>query len=74
MILVEFDHQSGIVYENDTPSRDHIHTVVRTPNGNDYGKDLLRQHYALHDHAHSTSAHNQGNVGGNARCTNGWTT
>ena len=26
------------------------------------GKDLLRQHYALHDHAHSTSAHNQGNV------------
>ena len=26
----------------------HIHTVVRTPNGNDYGKDLLRQHYAQH--------------------------
>ena len=46
VILVEFDHQSGIVYDNDTPSRDHIHTVVRTPNGNDYGKDLLRQHYA----------------------------
>jgi len=22
--------------------------VVRTPNGNDYGKDLLRQHYARH--------------------------
>jgi hypothetical protein len=20
--------------------------VVRTPNGNDYGRDLLRQHYA----------------------------
>jgi hypothetical protein len=35
---------------------------VRTPNGNDYGKDLLRQHYALHGHAHSTSVHNQGNV------------
>ncbi len=50
VILVEFDHQSGIVYDNDTPSRDHIHTVVRTPNGNDYGKDLLRQHYAEHDH------------------------
>ena len=45
VILVEFDHQSGIVYDNDTPSRDHIHTVVRTPNGNDYGKDLLHQHY-----------------------------
>ena len=33
VILVEFDHQSGIIYNNDTPSRDHIHTVVRTPNG-----------------------------------------
>jgi rhodanese-related sulfurtransferase len=32
-------HTPGIVYDNDTPSRDHIHTVVRTPNGNDYGKD-----------------------------------
>jgi hypothetical protein len=51
VILVEFDHQSGIVYDNDKPSRDHIHTVVRTPNGNDYGKDLLRQHYAQHDHS-----------------------
>ena len=24
--------------------------VIRTPNGNDYGKDLLRQHYAQHPH------------------------
>jgi hypothetical protein len=45
VILIEFDHQRGIVWDNDTPSRNHIHTVVRTPNGNDYGKDLLRQHY-----------------------------
>jgi hypothetical protein len=59
VILVEFDHQSGIIYNNDTPSRDHIHTVVRTPNGNDYGKDLLRQHYAEHDHSHSRTAHRQ---------------
>ena len=28
----------------------HIHVVVRTPNGNDYGKDLLRQHYQQHPH------------------------
>ena len=60
MILVEFDHVSGIVYDNDTPSRDHIHTVVRTPNGNDYGKDLLRQHYAAHDHSHGVTAHRHG--------------
>jgi hypothetical protein len=31
-------------------TRQHIHTVVRTPNGNDYGKDLLRQHYTLYPH------------------------
>jgi hypothetical protein len=24
---------------------------VRTPNGNDYGKDLLRQHHLAHPHA-----------------------
>jgi hypothetical protein len=57
VILVEFDHQSGIVYDNDMPSRDHIHTVVRTPNGNDYCRDLLRQHYARHDHRHGSTAH-----------------
>jgi hypothetical protein len=33
-----------------TPIREHIHTVMRTPNGNDYGKDLLRQHYSAHPH------------------------
>jgi hypothetical protein len=61
VILIEFDHMPGIVYNNDTPSRDHIHTVVRTPNGNDYGKDLLHQHYARHDHSHPMTAHRQGN-------------
>jgi hypothetical protein len=60
VVLIEFDHQPGIVYSNDEPTRDHIHTVVRTPNGNDYGKDLLRQHYARHDHSHPGSAHRRG--------------
>ena len=50
VILIEFDHQSGVVYDNDYPTRRHIHTVVRTPNGNDYGKDLLRQHYEDQPH------------------------
>jgi hypothetical protein len=67
VILVEFDHQSGIMYDNDTPSRDHIHTVVRTPNGNDYGRDLLRQHYAQHDHAHRRTAHHQHATAGGER-------
>jgi hypothetical protein len=57
VILIEFDHMPGIVYDNDEPSRDHVHTVVRTPNGNDYGKDLLRQHYVQHDHSHPMTAH-----------------
>jgi hypothetical protein len=57
VILVEFDHQRGIVFDNDAPSRHHIHTVVRTPNGNDYGHDLLRQHHARFDHARADHRH-----------------
>jgi len=63
VILVEFDHVAGIVYDNDTPSRDHIHTVVRTPNGNDYGRDLLRQHYAERHHAHGGAGHRHSHGG-----------
>ena len=48
VLWIEFDHLPGIALDNDQPSRNHIHTVVRTPNGNDYGKDLLRQHHARH--------------------------
>lgn len=33
------------------PYRDHVHAMIRTPNGNDYGRDLLRQHYEQFDHA-----------------------
>jgi hypothetical protein len=50
VLLIEFDHLRGIALDNDEPERTHIHTVMRTPNGNDYGKDLLRQHYALFPH------------------------
>lgn len=51
VILIEFDHQRPIALGRDNiPTRNHIHTVVRTPNGNDYGKDLLRQHYAKDPH------------------------
>ena len=50
VILVEFDHQPGIAFASDEPTRAHIHTVVRTPNGNDYGRDYLRQHHARFEH------------------------
>ena len=53
VILIEFDHQRPIALgRSNTPTRNHIHTVVRTPNGNDYGKDLLRQHHEDHPHPH----------------------
>jgi hypothetical protein len=48
VILIEFEHQPGVMYANDVPTRRHIHTVVRTPNGGDYGVDLLRQHHERH--------------------------
>ena len=49
VILIEFDHQRPIALaRSSVPTRQHIHAVIRTPNGNDYGKDLLRQHYKLH--------------------------
>ena len=52
VVLVEFDHQRRVApFRSSEPSRDHIHAVLRTPNGNDYGKDLLRQHLEQH-HAH----------------------
>lgn len=49
VIIIEFDHQrpAGLrhLIDPSLPTAEHVHTVVRTPNGNDYGKDLLRQHY-----------------------------
>lgn len=51
VILIEFDHQTPANLKGPpVPYREHIHAVIRTPNGNDYGKDLLRQHLAAHPH------------------------
>jgi hypothetical protein len=51
VILIEYDAQqpgplaaSYGAAQGGALTRNHIHTVVRTPNGNDYGMDLLRQH------------------------------
>ena len=46
VVMVEFDHHAGVFLTNEKPEKFHIHTLVRTPNGNDYGADLLRLHYA----------------------------
>jgi hypothetical protein len=55
VVLIEFDHQMPVGLRNvvanpKVPNREHVHAVMRTPNGNDYGKDLLRQHYKQHPH------------------------
>ena len=55
VILIEFDHQrpanlAKFAVDPKKPTQQHVHCVVRTPNGNDYGKDLLRQHYQAHPH------------------------
>jgi hypothetical protein len=57
VVLIEFDHQLPVgirhLFPGSTgPVREHVHAVIRTPNGNDYGKDLLRQHYEKHPHPH----------------------
>jgi hypothetical protein len=54
VLWIEFDHQGPVGLQGrlppGVPTRQHIHTIVRTPNGNDYGNDLLRQHLAQHPH------------------------
>jgi hypothetical protein len=60
VILIEFDHQTPVALPGlRVPQRRHVHTVVRTPNGNDYGKDLLRQHYEAHRHDPSHGHHHE---------------
>ncbi|MCS7483537.1 DUF3500 domain-containing protein [Umezawaea endophytica] len=48
VLLVEYDNHPGVFLGNPEPARFHVHTIVRAPNGNDYGRDLLDQHYRLH--------------------------
>lgn len=43
VLLLEFDHHAGIFLSNEEPEQFHIHTLVRTPNGNDYGAAVAAQ-------------------------------
>jgi hypothetical protein len=40
VVIVEFDHHSGVFLTNEEPAKFHIHTLLRTPNGGDYGMAL----------------------------------
>ncbi|MTD53216.1 DUF3500 domain-containing protein [Amycolatopsis pithecellobii] len=50
VLLIEYDCHQGVFLDNEEPEPFHVHTIVRTPNGGDYGHDLLRRHYAQHHH------------------------
>jgi hypothetical protein len=47
VIFIEFYHQPGVALPNTGYNRRHAHALVRTPNGNDYGRELLRQYRSL---------------------------
>lgn len=40
VVIVEFDHHSGVFLTNEQPERFHVHTLLRTPNAGDYGMAL----------------------------------
>jgi len=44
VIFIEFYHQPGVALPNTGYNRRHAHALVRTPNGNDYGRELLQQY------------------------------
>ena len=46
VIFIEFYHQPGVALPDTGYNRRHAHALVRTPNGNDYGRALLDQYRA----------------------------
>lgn len=42
VLIAELDHHCGVFLDYDTPKPFHIHTVLRTPHGNDYGRAYVR--------------------------------
>lgn len=40
VVIIEFDHHSGVFLANKEPAKFHIHTILRTPNAGDYGMAL----------------------------------
>lgn len=43
VVLIEYEHHAGIMLTNKNPAKFHTHTIMRTPNGNDYGAALVAQ-------------------------------
>jgi hypothetical protein len=43
VVIAELDHHCGVFLDYDTPQPFHVHTILRTPHGNDYGRAWVRQ-------------------------------
>lgn len=43
VIIAELDNHAGVWLSNRLPARFHVHSTLRLPNGNDYGRALLEQ-------------------------------
>src|SRR3954462_15562722 len=43
VVIAELDHHCGVFLDYDTPQPFHVHTVLRTPHGNDHGRAWVRQ-------------------------------
>jgi hypothetical protein len=56
VLIAELDHHCGVFLDYHTPQPFHIHTVLRTPHGNDYGRAYVRQWQATHETATGPSA------------------
>jgi hypothetical protein len=48
VLIAEVDHHCGVFLDYDEPQPFHIHTVLRTPHGNDYGRAWVNQWQAAH--------------------------
>jgi len=46
VFLAELDHHAGVWLNNRLPARFHVHTTMRLPNGNDYGRAYLSEFVA----------------------------
>ncbi|MFB6611056.1 DUF3500 domain-containing protein [Agromyces sp. NPDC056379] len=43
VIVAELDHHAGVWLNNRVPQRFHVHSTLRLPNGNDYGRAYIEQ-------------------------------
>lgn len=47
VVILEFDHHSGVFLSNAEPKKFHTHTIVRTPNAGDYGQAIRNEEHRL---------------------------